>query len=45
MENLPPNESGIMDKFMIENTEAESYFGYQYIGYVLVPQKGIISSP
>lgn len=41
MDGLAPNESGIMDKFTIENAELESYFGYQYDGYINAPKDGI----
>ena len=41
MDGLAPNESGNMDKFTIANAKIESYFGYQYDGYIKVPMDGV----
>ena len=41
MDDLTPLESGIMNKFTIENAKVESYFGYQYKAYIKVPADGI----
>jgi len=41
MDDLTPFESGIMNKFTIENAKVESYFGYQYKAYIKVPTDGI----
>lgn len=41
MDGLTPFESGIINKFTIENAKVESYFGYQYKAYIKVPTDGI----
>jgi hypothetical protein len=41
MDSLKPNKSGVIDKFTIENTKTNNYFGYQYEGYIKVPKDGI----
>ncbi len=41
MDGLVALESGIMDKFTIENAKTENYFGYEYEAYIKVPKNGI----
>jgi len=41
MDGLKSNISGVADKFTIENTNTDNYFGYQYYGYIKVPKDGI----
>ncbi len=41
LDDLTPFESGIMNKFTIENAKVESYFGYQNKAYIKVPTDGI----
>jgi predicted alpha-1,2-mannosidase len=41
MNGLEPLESGTMDTFTIENAKIDNYFGYQFEGYIKLPEDGI----
>ena len=41
MDGLEPLESGVIDKFTIENSKIPNYFGYQYEAYIKIPKDGI----
>ncbi len=41
MDGLKPNKTGIIDRFTIENTSMDNYFGYQFNGYIKVLKDGI----
>ncbi|MCK5815491.1 MAG: GH92 family glycosyl hydrolase, partial [Flavobacteriaceae bacterium] len=41
MDGLAPLSSGIMKKFTIENAKVDSYFGYEYEGFIKILTDGI----